>query len=65
MNAKSSTPGYLGDHAWIIGEVVAVHVAQNAFKENGNLDLNIVRPALYLGGDTYCLQTRQRSVQRQ
>jgi flavin reductase (DIM6/NTAB) family NADH-FMN oxidoreductase RutF len=43
-----------GDHAWIIGEVVAIHMAENVFKEGGNLDLNAVKPALYLGGDTYC-----------
>jgi flavin reductase (DIM6/NTAB) family NADH-FMN oxidoreductase RutF len=50
-----------GDHAWIIGEVVAVHAAENVFKESGNLDLNIVHPALYLGGDTYC-STDQATV---
>ncbi|MGA2158408.1 MAG: flavin reductase family protein [Dehalococcoidia bacterium] len=43
-----------GDHAWIIGEIVAVHAASNVFKENGILDLNLMRPALYLGGETYC-----------
>ncbi len=43
-----------GDHAWIIGEIVAVHMAGEVFKENGILDLNLVRPALYLGGETYC-----------
>ena len=43
-----------GDHAWIIGEIVAVHSAESVFKEDGVLDLNVVQPALYLGGDTYC-----------
>ncbi len=43
-----------GDHAWIIGEIVAVHMARDVFKENGILDLNLIRPALYLGGETYC-----------
>jgi hypothetical protein len=31
-----------------------VHAAESVFKEDGVLDLNVVRPALYLGGDTYC-----------
>ena len=44
----------LGDHAWIIGEVLAVHVAQELLKDDGVLDLNLVKPALYLGGDIYC-----------
>lgn len=43
-----------GDHAWIIGEIVAVHSASSVFQENGILDLNLVQPALYLGGETYC-----------
>lgn len=43
-----------GDHAWITGEVVAVHVAGDLFKENGIIDLNLLQPALYLGADTYC-----------
>lgn len=43
-----------GDHAWITGEIVAVHTAENVFKENGVLELQAIRPALYLGGDTYC-----------
>jgi flavin reductase (DIM6/NTAB) family NADH-FMN oxidoreductase RutF len=43
-----------GDHAWIIGEILATHVAENLLKDNGVLDLALVNPALYLGGDTYC-----------
>ncbi|MCX6004897.1 MAG: flavin reductase family protein [Chloroflexi bacterium] len=43
-----------GDHAWIIGEIVAVHMAENVFQENGMLDLSLIRPALYIGGETYC-----------
>ena len=43
-----------GDHAWIIGEIVAVHMAEEVFKGTGVLDLGIVRPALYLGGENYC-----------
>ena len=43
-----------GDHAWIAGEVKAVHVAEELLQDNGVLSLHLVRPALYLGGDTYC-----------
>ena len=43
-----------GDHAWIVGEIVAAHVADSVFKDNGILDLNLIQPALYLGGETYC-----------
>ncbi|MGD0354662.1 MAG: flavin reductase family protein [Dehalococcoidia bacterium] len=43
-----------GDHVWIIGEIVAVHTASDVFKENGVLDLKMIRPSLYLGGETYC-----------
>lgn len=43
-----------GDHAWIVGEIVVVHAAGNVLKENGMLDLSVLQPALYLGGETYC-----------
>lgn len=43
-----------GDHAWIIGEVLATHAAQNVLKDSGIPDIKLVSPALYLGGDTYC-----------
>ncbi len=43
-----------GDHAWIIGEILAVHVAEGVFKQNGILDLSLIKPALYLGADMYC-----------
>jgi flavin reductase (DIM6/NTAB) family NADH-FMN oxidoreductase RutF len=43
-----------GDHAWIIGEILASHTAGNLLKENGALDLSVVKPTLYLGGDIYC-----------
>ena len=43
-----------GDHAWIIGEIVAVHIAWDLFQETGTIDLNLLQPALYLGAETYC-----------
>jgi flavin reductase (DIM6/NTAB) family NADH-FMN oxidoreductase RutF len=43
-----------GDHAWFIGEILATHVAENLLKDNGVPDLEMIRPALYLGGDVYC-----------
>jgi flavin reductase (DIM6/NTAB) family NADH-FMN oxidoreductase RutF len=44
----------LGDHAWIIGQILATHVAEDLLKDSGVPDLELVNPALYLGGDTYC-----------
>jgi flavin reductase (DIM6/NTAB) family NADH-FMN oxidoreductase RutF len=43
-----------GDHAWIIGQVVAVHANGEVFKADGTLDLALLQPALYLGAETYC-----------
>jgi flavin reductase (DIM6/NTAB) family NADH-FMN oxidoreductase RutF len=43
-----------GDHAWIIGEIVAVHSAEKMFRENGVLELSTLKPTLYLGGENYC-----------
>jgi len=43
-----------GDHAWIIGEVVAVHVDGEVFRADGTLDLSLLQPALYLGAETFC-----------
>lgn len=48
-----------GDHAWIVGDIVAVHVDESLLKENGILDVERVLPALYLGGETYCTVDRQ------
>lgn len=43
-----------GDHAWITGEIVAVHMAGGLFQDNGIIDLKLLQPALYLGADSYC-----------
>ncbi len=42
-----------GDHVWVVGEIVAVHFAGEALTPEGVLDLNKVRPALYLGAEHY------------
>jgi flavin reductase (DIM6/NTAB) family NADH-FMN oxidoreductase RutF len=43
-----------GDHAWIIGQVLAVHTNREVFKQDGTLDLALLQPSLYLGAETYC-----------
>ena len=42
-----------GDHAWIVGEIVAVHFNDDVFTSRGTLDLNKLNPALYLGAELY------------
>jgi len=42
-----------GDHAWVVGEIVAVHFAEDVFNDSGVLDLSKLSPALYLGAEFY------------
>ena len=42
-----------GDHAWIVGEVVAVHFNDDVFTPEGTLDLGKLNPMLYLGAELY------------
>ena len=42
-----------GDHRWLVGEIVAVHMKEEAFTAEGMLDLTKVSPALYLGNEVY------------
>jgi len=42
-----------GDHIWIVGEIVAVHVSKEAFTPTEALDLDKIKPLLYLGSDFY------------
>jgi len=42
-----------GDHIWIVGEIVAVHLLEEAFTPTEVLDLNKIKPLLYLGSDFY------------
>jgi flavin reductase (DIM6/NTAB) family NADH-FMN oxidoreductase RutF len=42
-----------GDHIWIVGEIVAVHVSKEAFTPAEALDLDKIKPLLYIGSDFY------------
>jgi len=42
-----------GDHVWVVGEIVAVHFLKDVFTEKRVLDLNKIKPLLYLGSDFY------------
>jgi flavin reductase (DIM6/NTAB) family NADH-FMN oxidoreductase RutF len=42
-----------GDHEWFVGRIVAVHQEQGSLNDKELLDLERVKPALYLGADTY------------
>lgn len=42
-----------GDHKLLVGEVIEVHFAEDAFMENGVLDIEKISPTMYLGGELY------------
>jgi flavin reductase (DIM6/NTAB) family NADH-FMN oxidoreductase RutF len=42
-----------GDHEWVVGDIVATHILEEAFTSKGLLDVARFSPALYLGGDIY------------
>jgi len=42
-----------GDHEWVVGEVVAIHVSKEFFTETEILDTTKINPAMYLGGEFY------------
>jgi flavin reductase (DIM6/NTAB) family NADH-FMN oxidoreductase RutF len=48
-----------GDHAWMIGEIVAVHFTDDLFTSKGTLDVNKLNPALYLGAELYITADRK------
>jgi flavin reductase (DIM6/NTAB) family NADH-FMN oxidoreductase RutF len=50
-----------GDHIWVVGEIVAVHFLEEAFTPAEFLDLERVKPLLYLGSDYYA-STDKNSV---
>jgi len=42
-----------GDHLWLVGEIVAVHFLEEAFAPAEILDLDKIKPLLYIGADFY------------
>jgi flavin reductase (DIM6/NTAB) family NADH-FMN oxidoreductase RutF len=50
-----------GDHIWIVGEILAVHFFEEAFTPAEILDLDNIKPLLYLGSDFYA-STDKNSV---
>jgi flavin reductase (DIM6/NTAB) family NADH-FMN oxidoreductase RutF len=42
-----------GDHAWMVGEIVAVHFTDDFFTAKGTIDISKLNPALYLGAELY------------
>lgn len=42
-----------GDHTLFAGEIVAMHIAEGAFSAQKIPQLDVVRPAIYLGHDYY------------
>ncbi len=42
-----------GDHIWVVGEIVAVHITDEAFTKEGVLELSKIKPLFYLGSDFY------------
>jgi flavin reductase (DIM6/NTAB) family NADH-FMN oxidoreductase RutF len=55
-----------GDHEWMVGEIVAVHILEEAFTAEGILNVTQVDPALYLGGEIYLttLKDTQKRLNR-
>ena len=44
--------GY-GDHRWLVGKIVAVHLIEETFTTEGFIDLDKINPALYMGDERY------------
>jgi flavin reductase (DIM6/NTAB) family NADH-FMN oxidoreductase RutF len=42
-----------GDHIWVVGEIVAMHFLEDVFTSEGILDLDKIKPLLYLGSEFY------------
>lgn len=52
-----------GDHTWFVGQILRVHLLEEALTEEGVLNLERVTPTLYLGADLY-LSPRPESIRR-
>jgi len=48
-----------GDHNMLVGEIVAVHILEEAFTDESILDLNRISPALFMGIDYYVSPDRK------
>ena len=42
-----------GDHVWVVGEIVAVHSEKDFFTSKQVIDLERIKPVLYLGAELY------------
>ncbi len=49
-----------GDHQWLVGEIVATHLMEEAFTPEETLDLKQVSPTLYMGRDLYVTTAKYR-----
>jgi len=52
-----------GDHVWVVGEIVAVHFVEEAFSSEKILDLDKMKPLLYLGLEGFYATTDKDSLQ--
>ena len=52
-----------GDHEWIVGEIVATHILEEAFTADGVFDVARFNPPLYLSGEFY-LTTLKDTLKR-
>ncbi len=52
-----------GDHVWVVGEIVAVHFVEEAFSSEKILDLDKIKPLLYLGLEGFYATTDKDSLQ--
>lgn len=48
-----------GDHVWVVGEIVAVHFIDGVLTSKGTLDLDRLKPTLYLGAEFYMTTDRE------
>ena len=55
-----------GDHTWFVGEILRVHLLEEAFTEEGVLNLERVSPIIYMGSDLYGCPSKEslRKVDR-
>lgn len=50
---------YYGNYEWFVGQIVATYYDKKVFTRQQTLDLNKVRPALYLGADFYATAAKE------